>query len=67
MTLDEFVLRNKSIGERLDLIANRTANMAWLGIANSSNPAFVELMKAQQHLLDAADRLLSLFEKSGTT
>jgi hypothetical protein len=66
MTFEQFMERNRLIGERLDWIAKRTENMAWLGIANTSNPDFVELMNLQQQLLDTAERLISKFEAEGT-
>lgn len=58
MTYEEFVLRNQRIGESLDAIAKRTANMAWVGSAHADNPDFVELMKAQDFLLASAEKLL---------
>jgi hypothetical protein len=67
MSYDEFVYKNKTIADRLDEIARRTNNMAWLGIANLCNEVFVELMKAQDQLLKAADDLLSTFEKERST
>lgn len=62
MTHEEFVRQKGYINDRLDLIAKRTENMAWLEIANSNNPDFVELMKEQEHLLNAAEKLLDAFE-----
>lgn len=67
MTYEEFVSKNKSIAIRLDEIARRTGNLAWLGTANSGNDVFVELMKAQEQLLKAADDLLATFEKERST
>ena len=62
MTFEEFIERNRLIGERLDWIAKRTENMAWLGTADQSNLDFVDLMNLQQQLLDTAERLISKFE-----
>ncbi len=63
MTREEFLAFNKSINDRLDLIAKRTANMAWMGTAHTDNSEFVELMRLQQQLLDAADRLIEKYYK----
>lgn len=64
MTYEEFILRNQRISERLDEIAMRTENMAWTGSANAHNPNFVELMKAQEFLLNKAERLLDAMKVS---
>lgn len=64
MTYEEFVLRNQQISKSLDAIAERTANMAWVGTAHSNNPDFVELMKAQKFLLAKAEKLLDTIEAS---
>lgn len=59
MTYQEFIIRNKQIHESLDAIAQRTENMAWIGTANSDNPDFAGLMKAQESLLDEARKILN--------
>lgn len=64
MTYEEFVLRNQQISERLEAIARRTENMAWVGAAHSDNPDFVELMKAQDFLLAKAEKLLDAISAS---
>lgn len=50
MTFEEYQRRMKSINETLEAIAKRTANQAALGIADPSNPDFVELMKLHAKL-----------------
>lgn len=65
MTREEFIERNRLIGERLGWIASRTENMAWLGVASPNNPDFVELMRLQRKLLDTAEKLISKFEAEG--
>jgi hypothetical protein len=62
MTQEEFVAKNKLIADRLDEIAARTARMALTGTADTSNPAFRELMVAQDQLLKAADKLLDTYQ-----
>ena len=62
MSWDEYLQRCKVISERLDYIADRTANMAMLGIAVPTNPLFRDLMRAQETLLRAADALIDEFE-----
>lgn len=58
MTYEEFKRQNVRIAEKLQAIADRTVNMAWVGSAHPNNPEFVELMKAQVRLVEAADKLL---------
>lgn len=64
MTYEEFLLRNQRINESLDAIATRTANMAWAQSAHTDNPDFVELMKAQDFLLNESEKLLNAIMSS---
>lgn len=50
MTFDEYNAYMASITKELQAIADRTLNQALLGIANASNPMFVELMQRHAHL-----------------
>lgn len=53
----------QTIHERVEYIAKRTANMAVLGTANSDNQDFVELMRLQQELHYAAEKLIEKYTK----
>jgi hypothetical protein len=64
VTYEEFVLRNTRISAALARIADRTAAMAWVNSADSQNPEFVALMRAQDALIEAAEKLLSTYEES---
>ena len=50
MTFDEYNAYMASITKELQAIADRTLNQALLGIANASNPMFVELMQWHAYL-----------------
>ncbi len=62
MTHEEFVQKNKLLGERLDEIARLTEGMACWGTAEPSNPVFCELMAAQEECLRKAERLVKEYE-----
>ena len=61
MTKEEFDFINQCINQKLDYISSRTANMAWLDIANSSNPDFLGLMNLQTALIEASDKLIEKY------
>ena len=63
MTKYEFDFKSKCINEKLDYISSCTANMAWKDIAKPSNPEFSELMKLQQKLIEASDKLIEKYYK----
>lgn len=67
MTYEEFLQRNQIISQRLEKIAQRTANMAWVGTAHSGNPDFVELMQAQENLIKKAEKFIDEIQKSSET
>lgn len=50
MTLDEYNQRMTQINKELETIAQRTLNQALLGVADTSNEMFVELMQRHAHL-----------------
>ena len=50
MTFDEYNAYMASITKELQTIADRTLNQALLGIADASNPMFVELMQRHAYL-----------------
>ena len=50
MTLDEYNQRMTQIHKELETIAQRTLNQALLGVADSSNEMFVELMQRHAQL-----------------
>ena len=64
MTYEDFKRQNILIAQKLQAIADRTVNMAWTGSAHPENLEFVELMRAQDHLIHAADKLLQTYSDS---
>ncbi|MFD0950101.1 hypothetical protein ACFQ0F_06830 [Paraperlucidibaca wandonensis] len=50
MTFDEYNAYITSMTQELQTIAERTLNQALLGIADASNPMFIELMQRHAHL-----------------
>ena len=57
MTLDEYNAQISRIFADLQQIADRTANQAWLGVANTSNPVFVEIMLRHEQLTKLSSEL----------
>lgn len=64
MTYEEILQRNQIINQRLDQISTLTANMALVGSAHSMNPAFIELMQAQENLIQKSEKLLDEIKNS---
>lgn len=62
MTNEDFVKRNNRIVDMLNRIANRTEQMALLGTADFEHPEFIELMRVQERLFIAAEKLLNTYE-----
>ncbi len=62
-TFEMFKARMKIISDRIDWITMRTENMAWLGIAKSSNADFMKLTELQAQLLTAAEALIEKYSK----
>ena len=50
MDFEEYQRRIKLIHDEIQAIADRTANQAWVGAANPSNPEFVALMRRHAYL-----------------
>lgn len=50
MTFDEYNQKITQIHTELQNIADKTANQALAGCADSSNPAFIELMQKHEQL-----------------
>lgn len=57
MTFDEYNSAITQIHIQLQNLANRTANQALTGCANSSNPSFVELMQRHAQLTKLSSEL----------
>ncbi len=64
MDYEEFLVRCSQVGEKLDRIAELTADMAVRRTAVSCNPAFLRLMQEQHRLILVADELLAQLEAS---
>lgn len=58
MTLEEYNIAMLRIHNELMNISNRTEGQAWLGIADTSNPMFVELMQRHEHLIKVSSELI---------
>lgn len=59
MVYEEFLARCSQVGEKLDRIAELTAEMTFRRAALSANPAFLRLMQEQHRLILVADELLA--------
>lgn len=57
MDFDEYNAAITRINDDLQKIANRTANQAIVGSANSTNPMFVELMQRHAQLIKLSSEL----------
>lgn len=62
MDYDEYDAKMTIINQRMEQISVLTSNMAMVNSANTSNPAFVSLMKNQDDLIKAADRLITAMQ-----
>jgi hypothetical protein len=58
MTTEKFVRRSKLIAEHLSEIAFHTDQVEQDGMVHPVNPAFREVVTAQERLLNAVERLL---------
>mgnify|MGYP001388177060 CR=1 FL=1 len=67
MDVKEFVERNTRIAAALDAVAKRMENMAWVGTAHTDNPDFVDLLNAQDFLIERAEKLLDVAQREGLT
>lgn len=57
MTFDEYMEAIGKVHDQLQAIADRTTGQAFLGIANASNPAFVDLMRRHARLTQLSSEL----------
>lgn len=57
MTLDEYNNAITRIHEELERIAQQTAQQAWAGSANTSNPLFNKIMARQAQLIKVTAEL----------
>ena len=57
MDYGKYSIAIRVINDQLQAIANTTANQAWSGCADDSNPMFVELMKQHARLTELSSRL----------
>ena len=58
MDSEEYNVKMSMINQRMEQISQLTANMAFANTANPSNQEFVALLKNQDDLIKAADRLI---------
>lgn len=57
MTFEEYMAAIGSVHDQLQAIADCTANQAILGIADQSNPLFVDLMRRHAQLTKLSSEL----------
>ncbi len=57
MTFDEYMEEIGRVHDQLQAIADRTANLAFLSIADQSNPSFVHLMQRHAQLTKLSSEL----------
>ncbi|WP_295936220.1 hypothetical protein [uncultured Xanthomonas sp.] len=57
MTFEEYMEAISNVHNQLQAIADRTANQAILGIADQSNPSFVEIMRRHAQLTKLSSEL----------
>lgn len=58
MDYDQFEKKMEIIAKKMDRISRLTSNMALAGSANSSNPAFVNLMQKQEKLIKITEEMI---------
>jgi hypothetical protein len=68
MTFDEYNEKIAQIADELQAIADRTAQQALVGSANSSNPMFVQIMQRHAQLVklsaDLTERMIALMGRA---
>lgn len=68
MTLDEYNQRMTQINKEFEIISQRTLNQALLGVADTSNEMFVELMQRHAHLTklssEITEGMIAMMKKS---